>query len=209
LEKIFDENILDTIMTMNQDDKTNSTIIVSNLNFLINICSSFKNTCILHEKMISKNFNTILNGEKNKPVLEILYLIKCLLPKMKPDKIFISDMNYSKRITLFQDQCESAKELVIEKVEKKGRDLLLIEYFEKNEKNMLVFAENLVETLIGIFTSNLNEQIKNLNLSTLGTIFYYSSRDNLSVLLENIQISTFISKLLSSNDLIAIGIFIF
>jgi E3 ubiquitin-protein ligase TRIP12 len=197
------------------------------INLILNLLAllargSFKVTKVLHEKGIAMILSNLLQFEtpSDGSVLsspsakrtertpldhfnEVVVLLDELLPKNIGEDRYISELPVSVRKMLLQNLVHPTN------TEDHGRKENKIdakaEMLANNQALLLTLGESIVPPLMHLFSSNHNEAVSYRCLTVIGTIINNSNSDTIRIMLRQIPFSTFLSNLLSSNDMVFVG----
>eukprot|EP01080_Neovahlkampfia_damariscottae_P001758 gene1758-527_t len=136
------------------------------------------------------------------PIAEMVSFIKDMNPRTN---VFTSNMSLESRKFLFQSLVEpELPEDIIDSKSKKTFNTRE-EILKDNKVIYLEYVKVILPLIIKTYTSNMNQSVKLNCLTIIGTIIYYCSEEMLKEILMDIPISSFLTRLLGSNDLIFIS----
>lgn len=200
--KICSEGILDNIFKI-LEKRDNHVVYNSSINLLYSICqSSIELTKKLLKMKIGNLISNILlqdqdTKDKPIPIVELLQIIIELVPRIKYSEQLVTEMNQTRRKELFHSITSPIKENY-----KSG--FLTREELIK-EDSFIEFGKLMIPILMKVYSTNMNPNVRSFCLTIIGSILYYSTNEILKDILLDIPISSFIAKLLSSNDLIFVS----
>lgn len=187
------------------NDKSSKNTISLMLKLLksVSICSQLVKD--IYERGLIHLLTGLLSPERglHECLLDILYFILALLPKLPRKDEFACQLSHSQRKKLLVRMTEvkppnQPTQYVSEEPTSQDR---LESLFTEQPELLLTASEILLEPLINIFSSNQNDQVSNVLLQIIGTIIYFSPSQMLVETLKDIPFSTFLASLLSSDDI--------
>jgi hypothetical protein len=132
---------------------------------------------------------------------EIIVLLDELLPKNHGAAKYVSELPVNARKMLLQNMVHPPEE----KQEEAKHDDQKEKMVSENQTLLVSLGESIVPPLMHLFSSNHNEAISYRCLTVIGTIINNSNSETLRTMLKQIPFSTFLTNLLSSNDMIFVG----
>jgi E3 ubiquitin-protein ligase TRIP12 len=134
---------------------------------------------------------------------EVVVLLDELLPKNRGTSKFVSEIPVNTRKSLLQNMV--SPQSTPEHTEEEEKPDEIQKMIEENQALLLTLGESIIPPIMHLFASNHNEAVSYRCLTVIGTIINSSNSETLKTMLRQIAFSTFLSNLLSSNDMIFVG----